>query len=107
MRIAGEFQEQLAPRDGREPKYIDAEVIAHRGISEAMAHVILGEVSHRPDPCVLIYQYSLIFVQQFVSADNLKVIERVAHDMATVTGIYQNTSWWGTNFPDLWRAFTW
>ena len=45
MRIAGEFQKELAPREGQSIKYIDAEIIAHRGISEAMAHVILGEVS--------------------------------------------------------------
>lgn len=45
MRVAGEFQEELAPGRGQDLRYIDAEIIAHRGISEAMAHVILGEVS--------------------------------------------------------------
>ncbi|KAL5513579.1 hypothetical protein ACEPAH_3978 [Sanghuangporus vaninii] len=71
----------------KERLYVDALNYTHRSISEAMALVTLGP--------------------QFTHEKDLQVIEKVAHDMAVVTGIYQNTSWFGTNCPNIWRLLTW
>ncbi|KAJ7169083.1 cytochrome P450 [Mycena crocata] len=60
---------------------------AHATISEAMLLVILG--------------------QAFVDKKFLAVAEQVALDIATATGMYQNTSWWARTFPGSWRIITW
>ncbi|OCB89296.1 hypothetical protein A7U60_g3495 [Sanghuangporus baumii] len=73
--------------DAQETRYVHGLDHTHKSISEAMALIILG-----PD---------------FVNPTNLLAVEKVAHDIAVVTGLYQNTSWWGTNYPDVWRLFTW
>lgn len=38
---------------------------------------------------------------------HLKIIEDMAHDIANMTGIYSNTSFFGRTFPGLWRFMTW
>ncbi|KAJ6594255.1 cytochrome P450 [Mycena capillaripes] len=60
---------------------------AHATICEAMLLVVLG--------------------QRFMDQKFLKVAEQVAIDIAVVTGMYQNTSWWARTFPLFWRVATW
>ncbi|KAE9408989.1 cytochrome P450 [Gymnopus androsaceus JB14] len=39
--------------------------------------------------------------------DLQKAAIKVASDIATVTGIYQNIGYWSRTFPTIWRAFIW
>ncbi|KIJ58753.1 hypothetical protein HYDPIDRAFT_119272 [Hydnomerulius pinastri MD-312] len=60
---------------------------SHRCISEAMLIVALG--------------------QHHVNEQNIKLTEEVAHAIAIMTGIYQNTSPFARTFPVCWRIITW
>lgn len=45
MKNAQDFRDELCPQHGRDATYIDAEIIAHRGIAQVMALLIFGKVS--------------------------------------------------------------
>ncbi|KAH7884901.1 cytochrome P450 [Phlebopus sp. FC_14] len=60
---------------------------SHRCIAEAMLIVALG------DHCA--------------SDQNVRLTEELAHAVATMTGIYQNTSPFGRSFPITWKVITW
>ncbi|KAL4075458.1 cytochrome P450, partial [Scleroderma citrinum] len=60
---------------------------ARRCIAEAMLVVSFGEC--------------------YVNEHNIKVAEEVADAVATLTGIYQNTSYFARTFPRTWKIITW
>lgn len=60
---------------------------AHASIAEAMTVLILGE--------------------RYVNETNIALVTAVAAEIATLTGIYQNTSIFARSMPVLWRIFTW
>lgn len=45
--------------------------------------------------------------QQYVNDLHLSIIEDMAHDIANMTGIYQNLSIFARTFPGLWRLANW
>ncbi|KAF7292790.1 hypothetical protein MIND_01177700 [Mycena indigotica] len=60
---------------------------AHRSIAEAMLGVIFGE--------------------GYATERNIMAVENVATDISNLTGIYQNTSFFGRHLPTLWSVYTW
>ncbi|KAL4257834.1 Cytochrome P450 superfamily protein [Pleurotus pulmonarius] len=64
---------------------IDAEV--HRMMAEAMLTLILGE--------------------HYASATHVASTERIAVAIATLTGIFENMSWWSRTFPTVGRTWNW
>ncbi|KIJ46654.1 hypothetical protein M422DRAFT_249810 [Sphaerobolus stellatus SS14] len=74
-------------KDGLPTKPLDLFDHAHATICEAMAVAVYGD--------------------HFVSSKNLHAMELMAMEVASVTGIYQNTSWMGRTFPTIWRIFMW
>ncbi|KAJ3925076.1 MAG: cytochrome P450 [Lentinula lateritia] len=59
----------------------------HVAISEAMLYIIFGKRK---------------FSDRFLAATT-----KVAMNMATAGGMYQNTSWWARQYPSMWRITTW
>ncbi|KAF8824662.1 hypothetical protein HHX47_DHR8000060 [Lentinula edodes] len=59
----------------------------HVAISEAMLYIIFGKRE---------------FSDRFLAATT-----KVAMNMATAGGMYQNTSWWARQYPFMWRITTW
>lgn len=49
----------------------------------------------------------LTIIQDFTSDRDIQNTERVAVAVASLTGIFQNTSWWSRVFPTAWRFFIW
>ncbi|KAL5513586.1 hypothetical protein ACEPAH_3985 [Sanghuangporus vaninii] len=70
-----------------EKKHVDALEYFHYSLCEAMTKVILGA--------------------DFLSKRNVGIVQRLVEGSCRVSGVYQNTSWWGRNFPRTWRTFNW
>ncbi|KAJ6606831.1 cytochrome P450 [Mycena sp. CBHHK59/15] len=70
-----------------EEKSVDMFEHAHTNIAEAMIILIFGET--------------------YVNESNIRVVTNVATDIAGLTGMYQNRSYFGRQFPTIWSAFTW
>ncbi|KAH8108863.1 cytochrome P450, partial [Phellopilus nigrolimitatus] len=66
---------------------VDIFDLAHKSISEAMTLTILGP--------------------KFVTERNLAIVEKVAKEIAELTGLYQNRSLWARSFPGVWKLVTW
>ncbi|EKM52473.1 uncharacterized protein PHACADRAFT_211727 [Phanerochaete carnosa HHB-10118-sp] len=74
--------------DGRQRgEHVDFFAHAHHSIAESMLTVVMGE--------------------QYVNDQHLSIIEDMAHDIANMTGIYQNLSYFARTFPWLWRIANW
>ncbi|KIY71972.1 cytochrome P450 [Cylindrobasidium torrendii FP15055 ss-10] len=72
---------------GPKPTAVDVDTAVHHMMSKAMLLLILGE--------------------DFTSDRDIQNTERVAVAVASLTGIFQNTSWWSRAFPTAWRFFIW
>lgn len=46
-------------------------------------------------------------MQSFANERNIALVEDVAHAIAVMTGIYQNTSKFARTFPKIWKIITW
>lgn len=42
-----------------------------------------------------------------MSAENIEAVEKIANDVATLSGIFQNLNYWARTFPTAWRVLTW
>ncbi|KAL0062153.1 hypothetical protein AAF712_010995 [Marasmius tenuissimus] len=66
---------------------VDFEAFVHRTMASAMIQLILGK--------------------DYLSPDNIKRVEKIAVEVATLGGIFQNMSWFARTFPRVWRIATW
>ncbi|KAG7094094.1 hypothetical protein E1B28_007712 [Marasmius oreades] len=66
---------------------VDFEAFVHRTMASAMIQLILGK--------------------DYLSADNIKRVENIAVEVATLGGIFQNMSWFSRTFPSVWRIAIW
>ncbi|KAK1224499.1 hypothetical protein PQX77_012612 [Marasmius sp. AFHP31] len=66
---------------------VDFEAFVHRTMASAMIQLILGK--------------------DYLSPDNIKRVEKIAVEVATLGGIFQNMSWFARTFPRTWRIATW
>ncbi|KAF5350746.1 hypothetical protein D9758_010373 [Tetrapyrgos nigripes] len=66
---------------------VDLESIVHLMMAESMLTIIFGKKHATPEA--------------------IHAVEKVAADIATVTGIFQNLGYFSRNFPGLWRRLIW
>ncbi|KAG6829365.1 hypothetical protein H0H93_014489, partial [Arthromyces matolae] len=69
------------------PVPVDLTHHVHEAMAESMLLLIIGEKN--PDP------------------ELIDAAIKVAFDVATVSGIYQNIGYWSRKFPTTWRVFIW
>ncbi|KAG6333297.1 hypothetical protein ID866_5793 [Astraeus odoratus] len=93
-----QFIEQIFPIFERQAKEV-----VHES-QQSQAGVDLFEHSRR---CIAEAMIVVGFGQDHVNEHNIKIAEEVADAIATVTGIYQNTSPFARTFPKTWKVITW
>ncbi|KAK0187393.1 cytochrome P450 [Armillaria mellea] len=66
---------------------VDLSEAIHKTLAEAMLTIIFGEA--------------------YTTLANIRAAERIAADIAVLSGIYQNLGYWSRTFATTWRIFTW
>lgn len=50
---------------------------------------------------------TIIFGETYTSPTDIQAAEKIATDIAVVSGIYQNSGYWSRTFATTWRVLTW
>ncbi|KAG7444134.1 cytochrome P450 [Guyanagaster necrorhizus] len=71
----------------KDPAPVDLAGLVHRTMAESMLTIIFGEA--------------------YTTLADIRAAEKIASDIAVLSGIYQNIGYWSRTFPTSWRVITW